>query len=1792
MNVREKRRIGRRFLAVALSVCMLFTVQPDLWDGVMVQAAEKVEKSIDSEIMTADDSGQHTDHTGWQPLTDNTPLTDGKYYLSDDKTMGTITVKGNVTLCLNGQTLTHDDTDGSVIVVESGTFTLCDCSGDNNGHITGGNSTGENNTSGYGGGIYVCKGARLIMRGGTIRGNTAKYGGGISIGAGNNNADTYFTMSGGVIEDNTADSQGGGIFCGGIGKMTITNGVIRNNTVSSRGAGIFAGTAATVNLLANGETDKVSICGNKVVESNGNGGGYTDFQKAILKIKGNVNITGNERDHDENNIALLNGRVILLTDELTGSFGVTTWNAPYSENNTDVNNPYKTTVQGADGYEVSSQDLARISSDNTDYSVLMIEGNIVDAANGEKGKVLVLGKKDTGNLSGMDLSIKDDSSDKEIELNPKFAETTYEYSVTVPNSVKAVGIKATPKNADAVVAMTIQNADNETDTTVTEKDNIPLADGENTIKVIVTEGDASKVYIVTITREEVKGNPVTITTLKDGTEWTNPPAYKLTSDNGSTFITDLAAVPDGTYKICSGDTDTGVTVIVEGKEATATVEYHTVTFKDGNTEMGTPAQQTVLKGTAASKPENPTKEGYTFSQWVTADGGSTAYDFTKKVTEKTTVYASWTPTPYKIEYQLDGGTADNPASYTIESNDITLTNPTKEGYTFSGWSGTGLDENTMTVTIPKGSTGPRTYTAHWTVAEYTVTLHKNGGTGGTDLTSYTFGTGAAFPTNWTKKGYVFGGWYANADCSGAEVKEIPATATGNKEYWAKWTDNIAPVIGTLTYNYQPQNLWQWLIGKDSLVITVPVTEEGSGADKINYTVTSDGGTAEQKTAEINNGKAEITLSPDFKGTVSITCTDKAGNISAGVTVGAGTASKGIILEDNAPEIAFQAGNAELLSSGEYKTAPDVTVTITDNKNNAISAGIASVSYQIGNGSVKTVDHNYTADMVVSDSFTIKANEIPADGAVISVTATDNAGNSRTATHTVKIHTHSVKQSVPEKEATCTTGGNKAYVVCSCGKYFSDSTCTAEMTEQETITEAKGHDFAGKHRFDKDNHWQKCSRCPETTEKEAHQFEADGTNCTVCDYEKAGEGHIHSGELQNAVEPTCTEKGNTAYYTCACGSWFTDSACTDEITDQSKIEIKALGHNFAMEHDQSEHWQECSRCHLEQSRGEHIYDNNSDTDCNECGYERTIEHTHSGTFAAAKPATCTEDGNKAYYKCSCGKYFSDSACTSEMTEQEVAIKAKGHTEVTDAAKAATCTETGLTQGSHCSVCGQTITAQTVTTALGHDFSGIYEKDEKHHWKKCSRCEETEPKAEHSYDNDADRNCNVCGYERTIENPPGETGTVSKDVEKDEKAPDTTLSTTKEELADIILTEEEKAQIENGTDIKFILDVKDAEDTVSSGDKAAVQAALSGETEVKGFAIGQYLDISLFKIVGENRSAISQTSKKLTIVIDVPDSLRSKDSTKPRTYAIVRVHDGVAEVLADLDSDADTITIVTDRFSAYAIVYKQAGSGADVTPTPTPGGGDKPTPTPDGSDKPTPTPDGNDKPSPTPDGGIKPSPTPDGEDNVTPTPSPTEASGKEKRTAELHSGLKAVQTGKKLQISWGRVGGADGYSVYVQYCGKDFSAKSLNQVKSGKKTKTTVKKVNGKKLDTTKNFKLYVVAWKWKNGKKSTLAKTLTIHIAGKDSVKYTNVKSIKMKKTSYTLTQGGTVTLHPKAVLYDKRKKQLSVNHTKEFRYLSSNKKVAVVTAGGKVKAKGPGSCTIYVFAKNGCKRKIKIKVKK
>lgn len=1280
-----------------------------------VELAGTIEES--SQVMTADDAqhkhcvcggniniGDHTTHTeiivydniltsnNGQLLINGTPQLDytlisGNYYLEGDVALSSelvIAENSTVYICLNNQSISYNRTNGKHRVI-----------------------TVKDNAK-----LFLC----TCGDSGSITGGDAdEAGGGISL-----LASSEFKMYGGSIEDNATTGSGGGMsngshvtcnlykvnICGnkarlggGIiftGILNIYGGEIKNNEVVVNGGGIATGSAESCILR------DVKICNNTAGDyagglywSNGN------LTMSNVEISNNI-VSNSTARYQAGGVALMQG-TISISGAITIS-GNQYNGSPNNLCNTYANsrNPGKLFIVGTlDEQSVIGLTNKNVPTEENPDPVEVASGSnhTITAADwscffsdDEKykiikdGNALFLALPGTCDLSGLDLTAEG------AELKPNFQADITTYTATVGNEVDKVGITATLAGSPDGKTIKIKNETvlPETDMTSGVKKEVPLAVGLNTIEITVTSGSETKTYTIEITREAPAGYMVTL--------------------NGN-----------------GGSAGTNVTSYVSGTEVTLPIDW--------------------------------TKMGYEFAGWYVNDNctGTEVKEISATDTGDKEYWAKWTPTSYSISYDLDGGTATgNPTSYTIEDSAITLNNPTKEGYTFTGWSGTDLTgSDNMSVTIASGSTGAREYKAHWTAADYKVTLNGNGGKGGTSLISYAHGTGAALPTDWTRAGYSFAGWYDNEGCTGTAVTGILASDTGNKEYWAKWTDNIAPVIGTLQYSYQPKNFWHWLIGKDSLVITVPVTEEGSGADKIAYTVTPDSGTAKVETATIQNGEAKITVSADFKGTISITCTDKAGNISAGVTVGAGVAQNGIIIEDNAPKIAFKAENAELLPSGEYKTAPDIVVTVADDKDNAISAGIASVSYKIGDGSVKTVQHDYTASMVVSDSFTISADEItasgiPADGAVISVTATDNAGNSTTETYTVKVHTHSGTL-VSAIDPTCTTAGNKQHYTCSCGKWFSDSGCTNEITDKGIVVlDALGHYFEGQpYQVTTTQHWRKCSRCSVTEQKEDHSFDADN-KCTVCGYSKVVDpGHTHSGTLVRATDPTCTLPGNIAYYSCSsCGKLFSDSGCTAEITEQ-ETKIVALGHNFVMQKDQSEHWQQCSRCALEQSRALHIYDNDTDTECNVCGYVRTLQgHTHSGTLVAATEPTCTTAGNKAYYRCSCGKWFSDSSCTKEVTAQDVTIPAKGHTAVTDPAKAASCTETGLSEGSHCSVCGHVIKAQTVTAALGHDYSGNYHYDASGHWKVCSRCGTASAKQRHNYDNDRDTKCNDCDWVRTI------------------------------------------------------------------------------------------------------------------------------------------------------------------------------------------------------------------------------------------------------------------------------------------------------------------------------------------------------------------------------------------------------------------------------------------------------------
>jgi len=358
---------------------------------------------------------------------------------------------------------------------------------------------------------------------------------------------------------------------------------------------------------------------------------------------------------------------------------------------------------------------------------------------------------------------------------------------------------------------------------------------------------------VTLKLDGVSYPGQTVELWKDGTS-----RYDLQESGG---VHSSSGVTPGTYDIYVNDVNTGVQL--SNTNANREINYYTVAFYDGTQKYDVPAAQTILAGGKATLPTAPTKEGYTFDNWVTTNGGSTAFDFQTAITATTALYATWTPnintaytvnhhqaaidggytaapvveslsgttgeltnaeaktydgftakqfsqatiaangstvidiyydriqynisfvidavkgtttddtekqvvygatptapgiteqpgfeftgwdktiepvtgdetytaqfdlTDYTITYDLDGGSEANvnPDTYTIDS-ELTLNNPTKVGYNFAGWTGTDLNEPTMTVNIPTGSTGARSYTASWTPSTgtaYTVNHHQ------------------------------------------------------------------------------------------------------------------------------------------------------------------------------------------------------------------------------------------------------------------------------------------------------------------------------------------------------------------------------------------------------------------------------------------------------------------------------------------------------------------------------------------------------------------------------------------------------------------------------------------------------------------------------------------------------------------------------------------------------------------------------------------------------------------------------------------------------------------------------------------------------------------------------------------------------------------------------------------------------------------------------------------------------------------------------------------------------------
>ena len=172
-----------------------------------------------------------------------------------------------------------------------------------------------------------------------------------------------------------------------------------------------------------------------------------------------------------------------------------------------------------------------------------------------------------------------------------------------------------------------------------------------------------------------------------------------------------------------------------------------------------------------------------------------------------------------------------------------------------------------------------------------------------------------------------------------------------------------------------------------------------------------------------------------------------------------------------------------------------------------------------------------------------------------------------------------------------------------------------------------------------------------------------------------------------------------------------------------------------------------------------------------------------------------------------------------------------------------------------------------------------------------------------------------------------GSIGLSVQQEPGAPAVKVETGKAAIIEMLvehggLTAEELAQAADGADIDIILKVTDISSTISAESRAQIEKAAAGYT------IGRYIDISLYKQItlnGQTGDLIPITGAygSVTISVEVPKELLNTDEAVTRTFWIIRNHEGQVDFLpATYDADTNMLTFTTDRFSDYAIVYKDS------------------------------------------------------------------------------------------------------------------------------------------------------------------------------------------------------------------------------------------------------------------------------
>ena len=222
----------------------------------------------------------------------------------------------------------------------------------------------------------------------------------------------------------------------------------------------------------------------------------------------------------------------------------------------------------------------------------------------------------------------------------------------------------------------------------------------------------------------------------------------------------------------------------------------------------------------------PTRNGYEFVGWTgeRITTPQTSVKIPKGSTGNKAYTANWQVIKYTIITLLEGGNAGSSGAYvyTVEET-FTLPTPTRTGYTFWGWTGEGITKPQPSVTIPRGSTGDKTYIENWVETGYTITLDLNGGSGKEKVIYTMTDEDFELPTP-TRNGYEFVGWTGERITTPQTSVKIPKGSTGNKAYTANWkvirytitlVTNGGAVIASIRYTVE-----------DSVTLPIPPERPG------------------------------------------------------------------------------------------------------------------------------------------------------------------------------------------------------------------------------------------------------------------------------------------------------------------------------------------------------------------------------------------------------------------------------------------------------------------------------------------------------------------------------------------------------------------------------------------------------------------------------------------------------------------------------------------------------------------------------------------------------------------------------------------------------------------------------------------------------------------------------------------------------------------------------------------------------------------------------------------------------